>query len=147
MLAQLLSSDFCVILWKPLDLSGHWTSLIWTMRLVSLSWVPGVSCQIPLEEMGRLLQIIIPFLGFPDGSAGEESTCKAGDIGDACLGPGLGRPSGRGNGNLLQYSCLERPMDRGAWQATVQRVTKSQTRLSIHTHTDFIPTRPLFFSS
>ena len=131
MLTQLLPSDFCVILWKSLDLSGHWSCLIWTMRLVPLSWVPGGPCQIlhlqALEEVGRLLQIIIPFLGFPDGSTGEESTCNAGDIGDARLVPGLGRPPGGGNGNPLQYSCLESPMDRGAWQATVQRVTKSWT--------------------
>ena len=47
--------------------------------------------------------------------------------------PGLGRCLGGGNSNLLQYSCQENPMDRGAWWATVQRVTKSWTRLSIHT--------------
>ena len=44
--------------------------------------------------------------------------------------PGSGRSSGRGHGNPLQYSCLENPMDRGAWQATVHRVAKSQIRLS-----------------
>ena len=43
---------------------------------------------------------------------------------------GLGRSPGEGSGNPLQYSCLENPMDRGAWKATVQRVAKSQTRLS-----------------
>jgi len=76
------------------------------MRLVSLSWVPGGSCQIlllqALAEVGRLLQIIISFLGFPDGSAGEESICNAGDIEDARLVPGLGRPPGGGNDNPLQ---------------------------------------------
>ena len=50
--------------------------------------------------------------------------------------PGSGRSTGEGNGNLFQYSCLENPMDRGAWRATVQGVTKSRTRLStVHTHT------------
>ena len=44
--------------------------------------------------------------------------------------PMLGRSPGGGNGNLLQYSCLENPMDRGAWQTTVHGVAKSQTRLS-----------------
>ena len=44
--------------------------------------------------------------------------------------PGLGRPPGEGNGNLLQYPCLENPMVRGAWQSTVHGVAKSQTRLS-----------------
>ena len=49
------------------------------------------------------------------------------DIRDVCLIPGLGRSPGGEQGNPLQYSCLEDPMDRGAWQATVHRVAKSQT--------------------
>ena len=64
------------------------------------------------------------------GSPGEESTCYAGDPGDAGLIPGLGRTPGERNGNLLQYICLENPMDRGAWWATLHEVTKSQTQLS-----------------
>ena len=55
---------------------------------------------------------------------------NAGDIRDAGLIPGSGRSPGGGHGNPLQYSCLENPMDREAWQATVHGVTKSQTRLS-----------------
>ena len=51
---------------------------------------------------------------------------NAGDLGSI---PGLGRAPGEGNGNPLQYSCLENPMDRGAWWATVHGVTKSRTRL------------------
>ena len=54
----------------------------------------------------------------------------AGDAGDTGLIPGLGRYLGEGNGYLLQYSCLENPMNRGAWRATVHGVTKSQTGLS-----------------
>ena len=54
--------------------------------------------------------------GFPSGSVGKESTCNARDWGSI---PGLGRSPREGNGNPLQYSCLENPMDRGAWQATV----------------------------
>ena len=54
-------------------------------------------------------------LGFTGGSAGKESVCNAGGLG---LIPGLGRSAGEGNGNPLQYSCLENPMDRGSWQAT-----------------------------
>ena len=46
--------------------------------------------------------------------------------------PGLGRSPGEGNSNLIQYSCLENPMDRGAWQATVHRVTKIWTQLSVY---------------
>ena len=52
---------------------------------------------------------------------------NAGDIRDVGWIPGLGRFPGGGHGNPLQYSCLENPMDRGAWQATVHRVVKSQT--------------------
>ena len=55
-------------------------------------------------------------MGFPGGLVSTESTCNAGDLG---LIPDLGRSPGEGNGNLLQYSCLENPMDRGAWQAAV----------------------------
>ena len=63
---------------------------------------------------------------------------NAGDIRDLGSIPGPERSSGGGNGNPLQHPCLENPMDRGAWQATVHRVTKSQTqlkRLSMHAHT------------
>ena len=65
---------------------------------------------------------------FPSGSMGEESSCNAGDTEDVSLDPESGRSPGGGNGNPLQYSCLENPMDRGAWQAIVQKVTKSQTQ-------------------
>ena len=54
---------------------------------------------------------------------------NAGDIRDAGSIPGSGRSPGGGHGNPLQYPCLENPMDRGAWQATVHGVSKSQTRL------------------
>ena len=64
-------------------------------------------------------------LGFPGGSDHKESACSAGDAG---LIPGSGRSPGEGNGNPLQYSCLENPIDRGAWQATVHGFTKSWTR-------------------
>ena len=66
-------------------------------------------------------------LGFPGGSDGKESTCNAGLQGSV---PGLGRAPGEGNGNPLQYSSLENPMDRGAWQAIVYGVAESQTWLS-----------------
>ena len=53
---------------------------------------------------------------------------NAGDVTDVGSIPGLGRSPGRGHGNLLQYSCLENPMDRGAWWATVHGVAKSWTQ-------------------
>ena len=55
---------------------------------------------------------------------------NAGDVRDMGLIPGLGRSPGGGHGNPLQYSCLKNPVDRGAWQASVDEVTKSQTQLS-----------------
>ena len=70
--------------------------------------------------------------GFPGGSEVKASACNAGDLGSI---PGSGRSPGEGNGNPLQYSCLENPMDGGAWWATVHGVAKSRTRLSDHTFT------------
>ena len=55
-------------------------------------------------------------MGFPGGSVGKESAFKAGDAGDMGSIPGLGRFPGGGHSNPLQYSCLENPVDRGAWQ-------------------------------
>ena len=63
-------------------------------------------------------------MGFPDGSDGKESACNAGDPGSV---PEWGRYPGEGNGNPLQYSCLENSMDRGTWWATVLGVEKSRT--------------------
>ena len=59
---------------------------------------------------------------FPGGSDDKASVYKAGDLGSS---PGLGRSPGEGNGNPLQDSCLENPMDRGAWQATVHSIAES----------------------
>ena len=60
-------------------------------------------------------------LGFPGGSDSKESACRAGDPSVIC---GMGRSPGKGSGYPLQYSCLENPMDRGAWWATVLGVTE-----------------------
>ena len=83
----------------------------------------------PVRYLGRedpLERIPTPvFLGFPGGSDGKESACSVGDLG---LVTGLGRS--KYSCNLLQYSCLENPMDRGAGWATVHGVAKSWTQLS-----------------
>ena len=99
---------------------------------------PPAMRKTPVQSLGRedpLRRDRLPtpvFLGFPGGSDSKESACNAGDLGSV---PGLGRSPGEGNGYPLQYSCLENPMDRGAWRATVHGVTKSQTRLSdFHFH-------------
>ena len=71
-------------------------------------------------------------MGFPSTSDSKASAYNAGEGGSI---PGLERSSGEGNGNPLQYSCLENSMDGGAWQATVHGVAESQTRLSDFTST------------
>ena len=73
----------------------------------------------PFISAASLLQS----MGSSGSSDGKESACNAGDLG---LIPGLGRSPGGGHGNPLQYSCLENPMDRGGWQATVHGVAKSR---------------------
>ena len=60
-------------------------------------------------------------LGFPDGSGSKESACNVGDLDSI---PGLGRSPGEGHGNPFQYSCLENPIDGGAWRATVHGDSK-----------------------
>ena len=67
------------------------------------------------------------YVGFLDGSDGKESACSAGDPG---LIPGSGRAPGEGNGNPVQYSCLQNSMGRGDWWATIHGVTESWTQLS-----------------
>ena len=78
-------------------------------------------------------------MGFPSGSDSKESTCNAGGSSSIL---GSGRSPGEGIGYPLQYSCLENPMDRGIWWATVHGVAKSRTRLSDFTYgcsTDLAP--------
>ena len=69
----------------------------------------------------------LTYMGFPGGSAEKESTFSAADLGDVGLIAGLGRSSREGNGNPLQYSCLENSMDRGAWYTIVYGVAESGT--------------------
>ena len=70
---------------------------------------------------------MIPCLGFPGGSVVKNPPANAGDAGDSVSISGSGRSPGGGNGNPLQYSCLENPVDKGAWWVTVHGVTKNQT--------------------
>ena len=62
-----------------------------------------------------------------DNSAGKESACNTGDTGDAGSIPGVGRSPGEGNVNRLQYSCLENPVDRGAWHAIHTHIIGNHT--------------------
>ena len=77
-----------------------------------------------------LVYCMIITRGFPGGAVVKNLPATTGDIGDTGLVPGLGRSPGVGNGNALYYSCLENPMDRGAWRATLHGATNNQTRLS-----------------
>ena len=80
----------------------------------------------------RSKTVVIKFIlkqdktGFPSGSAEKNPPANAGDTGDVGLIPGLGRSPGGGKGNPLKSSCLKNPMDRGAWQDTVQKIAKNQ---------------------
>ena len=88
------------------------------------------------QQTNQMFVNLSACLGFPSDSVGKELTCDAGDTG---LIPGSGRCPGGGHGNPLQDSCLENPMDRGAWSATVHGVTKSRTWLKRwSTHTSII---------
>ena len=116
------------------------------IQLFATPWT--VACQAPLP-MGFSRQEYWSGLPFPSpgdlpdagiepksllssalaGRFSKISPANAGDIRDAGLIPGLGKSPGEGNGNPLQYSCLENPIDRGAWQAIVHGVAKSWTWL------------------
>ena len=74
-------------------------------------------------------------MGFPGGSVVKNPPANAGEVG---LIPGMGRSSGVGNGNPFQYSCLENPMSRGAWRATVHAVAKSQMQFEVTEHAHII---------
>ena len=73
--------------------------------------------------------------GFPHSSVGKESACNAGDLGSI---PGSGRSSGEGNGNPLQYSHLENPMDRAAWRTTVHGITRVGHNLQLNHNNNII---------
>ena len=91
-----------------LNVSEHFTLIANTTNLI-LAWINGN---------------LMSTSGFPGGSEVKASAHNAGDPGSI---PGMGRSPGEGNGDPLQCSCLENPMDRGAWWATVHGVTKSRT--------------------
>ena len=104
-----------------------------------LSWIQGahewhIVTRGPSETQGgtrahaRISLGLSSNHGFPGGTGGKEPAVNAGDRRDVGLIPGSGRSPGGGHGNPLQY-CLENPMGRGAWRATVHRVTKSWTQL------------------
>ena len=107
----------------------RWDLSVWASLVTQRVKNPPVMQENPVQFLGqefpwRRDKLPTPiFLGFPGGSVSKESACHVGDLGSI---PGLGRLPGEKHGNPLQYSCLENSMDRGAWQATVHGVAKSQ---------------------
>ena len=95
----------------------------WTLYLISLL----VGDPSPPQSIE-----FTPSEGFPGDSVVKNPPANAGDLGSI---PGSGRSPGEGNGSPLQYSCLEKPKDRGTWWTTVQGVTKNQTQLKFSNHT------------
>ena len=97
----------------------------------SLLIIPGrsISARLPSENIAIYFIKGTVNCGFPGASVVVNLPADAGDTGDTGLIPGSGISPGEGNGNPLQYSCLENPMDRG-WRVIVPGVTKSQTQLS-----------------
>ena len=91
-----------------------------------ISFVPNNSLSISVHTYQELPACTVFYWRW---LSGKEFACNAGDAGDAGSIPGSGRSPGGGHGNPPQYSCLENPMDRGAWRATVHGMAKSQTRL------------------
>ena len=123
-------------LWLP----GQLLTSVLEMQEHGISELRGCVCQdflakccvckidtVPRTSVWIFKTCPTPYKGFPGGSVGKESACGAGDPGSI---PESRRSPGQGNGNPLQYSCLENPMDRGPWWVTAPGVAKSQTRLS-----------------
>ena len=97
-------------------------------------WLPRVlqSCR---DFLASAVLHLFKETGFPQWLSSKESAWDAGDVGDAGLIPGSGRSPGEGNGNLLQYSCLENSTEKGAWRASVHGVAECRKQLSNWTHT------------
>ena len=95
------------------------------------AWLKSTTSDWDYLELRKLRERLI----FPGVLVVKNPPANAGDLRDIGSIPGSGRSLGGGNGNLLQYSCLENSMDRGAWQATVHGVSESDTTEHMHKHT------------
>ena len=101
--------------------------------IIIYAFFPKISSEVIYYFTGHTASLasLAYVISFPDDSDSKESICNAGDLGSI---PGLGRSPGAGNGYPLGDSCLENPRVRGAWRATVHRVTESDTTELLSTH-------------
>ena len=108
---------------NPMDYSPPGSSVHGILQARILEWVAIIFSRGPSWPRNQTQvscnagRFFTDISGYPWSSAGKESTCNVGDLGSI---PGLGRSPGEMNGYSLQCSCLENPMDRGAWETTVQ---------------------------
>ena len=105
-------------------------TIIWEIERHSTSNGKGRAINMDVEEIKIIMSTLLP-----SGSVGKESACNAGDAGDTGLIRGSRRSPGGGHGNPLQYSCLENPMDRGAWRATIHVGCKESDMTEAIEHT------------
>ena len=117
----------CVL---DLGLTSSQQSVSKVMGVTPLSRLHYTATMIDCRFYDDFILCTIPFGGFPGGTVVMNLSASTGDTRDVSLTPGSGRSPGEGNGNQLQYSCLENSIGRGAWWATVHGVSKNQTQLS-----------------
>ena len=128
------------------DSTGMNLSKLWELVMDREAWHAAIHGVAELDTTERLNWTDEHF-GLPWWLSGKESAYSAWDAGDVGLIPGWGRSPGGGHGNLLQNSWLENPTDRGAWRATVHRVTRSRTQLKrLSTHAWTLYMRSILFN-
>ena len=144
MLSSTISLTVCPASSNPLQLrtihnpGDPLHSAMWGWFLVLIHPLPSPAQQIHrkcVQKPQFKMKCYRTYSGLPRGTNGKESVCNAGDVRDAASIPGSGTFPEGGHGNPFQDSCLENPMDRGAWWATVHRIAQSWTwlkRLSTH---------------
>ena len=128
-------TQLCPTLWHPMDyIYSPWNSPSQNTGVGSLSLLQQIFLTQESNQSVLHCRWILNQLNYQGSSKSKESACNAEDLGSI---PGLARSAGEMIGYQPQYSCLENPMDRGPWWATVQGVTKSQTWLRDYTHIFF----------